>query len=68
MQGDVVEENDQEKGNLISYCSVDYQRVYDMTRLRIHKMRRKLKEDLEDRCSLSCFSLTSSSCQAWLFQ
>lgn len=46
-ENDVVQENDQ--GFLLSYSSIDYQRTYDVTRLRIHKMRQTLKAELEDR-------------------
>ena len=44
---DVVQENDQ--GLTISYSSIDYQRAFDVTRLRLHKMRQALKADLEDK-------------------
>ena len=47
--GDVVEESMQERGHVISYCSLDYQAIFDVTRFRLHKIRRKLKEELEDR-------------------
>ena len=45
-----------ERGNLISYCSLDYQRMFDMARWRLHKMRQSLKAELEDRSvfPLSC--------------
>lgn len=49
VEGENVEENNQDKGLLISYCSLDYQRVFDMARFRIHKMRQTLKSELEDR-------------------
>ena len=32
IEGDVVDESMQDKGNLISYCSLDYQRFFDMAR------------------------------------
>lgn len=38
-----------ERGNLISYCSLDYQRMFDMARWRMHMMRQSLKAELEDR-------------------
>lgn len=49
VEGDEVEENNEDRGHLISYCSLDYQRFFDMTRLRIYKMRQALKSELEDR-------------------
>ena len=47
--GDVVDESNQDKGHLISYCSLDYQRILDMARFRLFKMRQTLKSELEDR-------------------
>jgi len=38
-----------ERGNLVSYCSLDYQRMFDMARWRLLKMRQSLKAELEDR-------------------
>lgn len=52
IDGDVVEESNQDRGNLISYCSLDYQRFFDMARFRIHRIHRKLKEELEDKCAV----------------
>ena len=53
IQGDVVEENNEDRGLLISYCSLDYQRIFDMARLRLYKMRQALKSELDDRYSPS---------------
>ena len=59
LHGDVVEESNEDRGLLISYCSIDYQRFYDMTRFRLHKIRQRLKEELEDR---SCFLAPYLNC------
>ncbi|XP_022987307.1 general transcription factor IIE subunit 1-like [Cucurbita maxima] len=32
-----------------SYCSLDYAQVYDVVRYRLHRMKKKLKDELEDK-------------------
>ncbi|XP_023006507.1 general transcription factor IIE subunit 1-like [Cucurbita maxima] len=32
-----------------SYCSLDYAQIYDVVRYRVHRMRKKLKDELEDK-------------------
>jgi hypothetical protein len=49
VESEALEEGAQERGNLISYCSLDYQRMFDMARWRLLKMRQSLKAELEDR-------------------
>lgn len=49
IEGDIVDESLQDRGNLISYCSLDYQRFFDMARLRVYKIHRRLKDELEDK-------------------
>ena len=49
VEGDIVDEGSLDKGLLISYCSLDYQRIFDMARLRLYKMRQVLRAELEDR-------------------
>ena len=49
VEGDEVDEGSQERGHLISYCSLDYQRLFDMARFRMFKIRQTLKSELEDR-------------------
>lgn len=49
VEGDEVDEANQDRGHLISYCSLDYQRFFDMARYRVYKMRQSLKSELEDR-------------------
>lgn len=39
-------------GATCSYCTLDYGRLLDVTRLRLFKMRKALKDKLKDRCSL----------------
>ncbi len=53
IEGDEVDESNQDRGHLISYCSLDYQRFYDMARFRMHRMRQTLKSELEDRQAFS---------------
>ena len=49
VEGDEVDESNQDRGLLISYCSLDYQRFFDMARLRMFKIRQTLKSELEDK-------------------
>eukprot|EP00252_Welwitschia_mirabilis_P019576 TRINITY_DN4565_c0_g1_i3.p1 TRINITY_DN4565_c0_g1~~TRINITY_DN4565_c0_g1_i3.p1 ORF type:complete len:432 (-),score=130.71 TRINITY_DN4565_c0_g1_i3:866-2161(-) len=35
-----------------SYCCIDYAQIYDVVRYRIHRMKKRLKDELEDRNTL----------------
>ncbi|XP_062114028.1 uncharacterized protein LOC133825044 [Humulus lupulus] len=32
-----------------SYCCLDYAQIYDVVRYRLHRMKKKLKDELEDK-------------------
>lgn len=40
---------DKVKLHIHSYCCLDYAQIYDVVRYRLHRMRKKLKEELESR-------------------
>ena len=43
----------QRRALLHSYCTVDYARLLDVTQLRLFKLRKALKDRVQDRCA-SC--------------
>ncbi|KAL0727512.1 hypothetical protein Bca4012_023605 [Brassica carinata] len=44
-----------------SYCCLDYQHMYDTARLRLQKIKRKLKDELEDKYSLQKYCCPNCS-------
>jgi hypothetical protein len=43
----------QRRALLHSYCTVDYARLLDVTQLRLFKLRKALKDRVQDRCACS---------------
>lgn len=41
------------KALMFSYCALDYPRMMDVLQLRIHKIRKWLKDQVQDRCAPS---------------
>lgn len=52
--GEELDENeDIQKAFVHSYCALDYARMVDMVSLRLHRMRRRLKDAVQKRCGAS---------------
>lgn len=65
VSGDVVVENEEglpPKTLLHSYCCLDYGRLLDVTQLRLFKLRKALKDKVQDRCTSSSPSRDDMLC------
>ncbi|XLU42506.1 hypothetical protein S245_037320, partial [Arachis hypogaea] len=38
-----------------SYCCLDYAQIYDVVRYRLHRMKHKLKDELDNKSTIQCF-------------
>ncbi|KAL3680532.1 hypothetical protein R1sor_023488 [Riccia sorocarpa] len=45
-----------------SYCCLDYAQVYDIVRYRIHRSKKKIKDELEDRNTVQEYICPSATC------
>ncbi|CAM6034878.1 unnamed protein product [Sphagnum compactum] len=45
-----------------SYCCIDYAQVYDIVRYRIHRAKKKIKDQLEDRNTIQEYICPNSGC------
>lgn len=45
-----------------SYCCLDYAQVYDIVRYRIHRARKKIKDELEDRNAIQEYVCPNAGC------
>ncbi|CAM6106125.1 unnamed protein product [Calypogeia fissa] len=45
-----------------SYCCLDYAQVYDVVRYRIHRSKKKIKDELEDRNTIQEYICPSATC------
>ena len=50
------------KESALSYCCLDYKRMVDVCRLRLHKMRRRLKAELEEKATIEDYCCADEEC------
>lgn len=56
------EGEEKQKLHTHSYCCLDYAQVYDIVRYRIHRAKKKIKDELEDRNTVQHYLCPNSSC------
>lgn len=56
------EGEEKQKVHTHSYCCLDYAQVYDIVRYRIHRAKKKIKDELEDRNTVQHYLCPNSSC------
>eukprot|EP00250_Pteridium_aquilinum_P007411 c17133_g1_i3 orf=268-1734(+) len=56
------EGEEKQKLHTHSYCCLDYAQVYDIVRYRIHRAKKKIKDELEDRNTVQHYICPNSSC------
>ncbi|KAH7298952.1 hypothetical protein KP509_25G066600 [Ceratopteris richardii] len=56
------EGEEKQKLHTHSYCCLDYAQVYDIVRYRIHRAKKKLKDELEDRNTIQHYLCPNNNC------
>lgn len=56
------EGEEKQKLHTHSYCCLDYAQVYDIVRYRIHRAKKKIKDELEDRNTVQHYLCPNSNC------
>ncbi|KAJ7518182.1 hypothetical protein O6H91_21G058600 [Diphasiastrum complanatum] len=56
------EKEEKQKVHTHSYCCLDYAQVYDVVRYRIHRAKKKIKDELEDRNTVQEYVCPNPSC------
>eukprot|EP00249_Psilotum_nudum_P009185 c21763_g1_i1 orf=143-1642(+) len=56
------EGEDKQKAHTHSYCCLDYAQVFDIVRYRIHRAKKKIKDELEDRNAIQQYLCPNASC------
>ncbi|WOL18964.1 general transcription factor IIE subunit 1 [Canna indica] len=50
------------KMHMHSYCCLDYAQIYDVVRYRMHRMKKKIKDELDNRNTIQEYICPNSSC------
>uniref|UniRef100_A0A803QLC2 HTH TFE/IIEalpha-type domain-containing protein n=1 Tax=Cannabis sativa TaxID=3483 RepID=A0A803QLC2_CANSA len=62
VDGHTKEGDEKIKMHTHSYCCLDYAQIYDVVRYRLHRMKKKLKDELEDKNTVQEYICPSPTC------